>query len=211
MPGGQERVAGTARNAVQKKRSGEYHHGDLKTALKLAALRLVRERGRPEFSLNEASRLAGVSVGAPYRHFADKDALLAEIACDGSDLMIKRLQRAATEGATVPERIVAVGMEYLRFAKENAEYFAVIFKSGLDKANYPEVERKGREAFGVILGLAKDIERTPELATGRAVSCWALVHGLAVLSADGALGTAVAVGDDAEYARTLLERFLTQP
>jgi AcrR family transcriptional regulator len=179
--------------------------------LKLAALRLVRDKGHREFSLNEASRLAGVSVGAPYRHFADKDALLAEIACDGSDLMIRVLEHAAKEAATVREKLVAVGMEYLRFAEAHADYFAVIFKAGLDKSKYPEVERKGKEAFAVILRLAQEFERTPALAAQRAVSCWALVHGLATLSADGALGTAVEHGDQAAYARALLERFLNQP
>ncbi len=62
---------------VLRKAKGEYHHGDLKTSLKQAALRLVRDRGPRGFSVNEASRLAGVSVAAPYRHFHDKDALLA--------------------------------------------------------------------------------------------------------------------------------------
>jgi AcrR family transcriptional regulator len=71
------------RAAIRKKVDGAYHHGDLKASLKKAALRLVREKGPRGFSLNEASRLAGVTVAAPYRHFADKNALLAEIACDG--------------------------------------------------------------------------------------------------------------------------------
>lgn len=197
--------------AVQKKSDGVYHHGDLKTALKHAALRLVREKGERQFSLNEASRLAGVSVGAPYRHFADKDALLAEIACDGSDLLTGRLQRAADKAATVREKMIAAGMEYLRFAETHADYFAVIFKAGLDKSKYPEVERKGKEAFGVILRLAQQFERTPELGAQRAVSCWALVHGLAALTGDGALTTAVEDRESKAYLRKLLERFLDQP
>lgn len=196
------------KHAVRKKLDGVYHHGDLKTALKNAALRLVRDRGAREFSLNEAARLAGVSVGAPYRHFTDKDALLAEIACDGCDLMIEWLERAANEATTVREKIVAAGIEYLRFSKAQADYFAVIFKADLDKSKYPEVERKCKAAFHVILHLAQDFERTPELATQCAVSCWALVHGLATLAADGALATAVKNSAHAEYARTLLEAFL---
>jgi len=66
-------MAGKARNAVRKKRDGVYHHGDLKTALKNAALRLVREKGQHAFSLNEASRLAGVSAGAPLPMFGPKE------------------------------------------------------------------------------------------------------------------------------------------
>lgn len=204
-------MAARTRTVVPKKRDGAYHHGDLKTALKNAALRLVRDKGEREFSLNEASRLAGVSVGAPYRHFPDKDALLAEIACDGTDLMISRLRHAASEARTTREKILAVSMEYLCFARVHAEYFAVIFKAGLDKSKFPEVERKGKEAFDVILRLAQAFERTPELANQRAISCWALVHGLATLSADGALATAVEYADDVDFTRALIEQHLNQP
>ena len=204
-------MAAKARSTVRKKREGVYHHGDLKTALKNAALRLVRDKGQHGFSLNEASRLAGVSAGAPYRHFPDKDALLAEIACDGTDRMIAGLRQAADGVSTVRQKMVAVSMEYLRFAREDAEYFDVIFKAGLDKSKYPEVERKGREAFGVILELAQAFERTPALGMRRAISCWALMHGLATLSADGALATADAGAEDAAYAKALVERFLVQP
>lgn len=204
-------MAAKTRNSVKKKREGLYHHGDLKKALKNAALRLVRKKGERAFSLNEASRLAGVSAGAPYRHFPDKDALLAEIACDGSDLMIAQLRHAANEAGTIREKILAVSMEYLCFARVHAEYFAVIFKAGLDKSRFPEVERKGKEAFDVILRLAQEFERTSELANQRAVSCWALVHGLATLSADGALATAVEHADHAAYTRELVKRFLNQP
>jgi AcrR family transcriptional regulator len=67
----------------RRKSVRSYHHRNLKTALKQAALKLVREKGPRGFSLNEASRLAGVTVAAPYRHFKDKEALLAEIGLTG--------------------------------------------------------------------------------------------------------------------------------
>ena len=197
--------------AVRKKAQGTYHHGDLKASLKNAALRLVRKKGPRGFSLNEASRLAGVTVAAPYRHFQDKDALLAEIACDGNELMKRELQEAASKVSGVREQMLEVAMAYLRFSKARSDYFAVIFHAGLDKSKYPEVERSAQEAFGVIVSLAQHYERTPELAGQRAVSSWALVHGLATLSVDGAFSTAIRERPAFEHLRPMLRQFLSQP
>jgi AcrR family transcriptional regulator len=184
-----------------------YHHRNLKTALKQAALKLVRAKGPRGFSLNEASRLAGVTVAAPYRHFKDKEALLAEIACEGNAILLKEVQEAASKPSTVKERMLEAGLAYLRFSSRHSDYFDVIFNSSIDKEKYPEVHRTGMEALGVISDLAKQYEHTPELAEARAVSAWALVHGLAALCADGALS---AKNNFAEL-RPLLERFLDEP
>lgn len=199
------------RVVVRKKPAGAYHHGDLKTALKRAALRLVRDRGPRAFSLNEASRLAGVSAGAPYRHFHDKDALLAELACDGLDLMIRDLQTAAHAPGPVREQMLDVGLAYIQFAATNADYFAVIFQAGLDKASFPELAHKAREAFEIINGLAHRYEPTPELARQRAVLSWSLAHGMAALIAEGALETAMPGELDTAQLRRPLEQFLQQP
>jgi AcrR family transcriptional regulator len=202
---------GTRTTSIRRKVQGAYHHGDLKASLKKAALRLVREKGPRGFSLNEASRLAGVTVGAPYRHFEDKDALLAEIATDGCDLMVSELREAAATATGIREKMLEVGMAYLRFSSVHSDYFAVIFNAGLDKSKYPEVERAAGEAFGVIYGLSEEAEKTQELAAQRAVSAWALAHGLATLTADGALSTAMAESPDFEHLRPVLRQFLSQP
>lgn len=200
----------TRKPAIRKKGAGMYHHGDLKASLKRAALRLVQEKGPRGFSLNEASRLAGVTVAAPYRHFADKDALLAEIACDGLDLMVLELREAAAVVNIIKEKMLAVGMAYLRFSSVHADYFAVIFNAGLDKSKYPDVGRAAGEAYGVILALAQQDERNPARAAGHAASAWALVHGFATLTADGALSTALEEKPAFEHLRPLLHRFLNQ-
>lgn len=199
------------RVTVLRKAKGEYHHGDLKTSLKQAALRLVRERGPRGFSLNEASRLAGVSVAAPYRHFDDKEALLAEIAREGYEILEREIHKAVEKGGSLRNQIVESGMAYLRFARNHADYFSVMFQSGLDRSKYPEIERSVKAGLGVILDLAKQYERTPELANVRAVSAWALVHGLAGLDHDGALGAATAKAPTLEQLRPILERFVDQP
>ena len=196
---------------IRKKAEGVYHHGDLKASLKKAALRLVREKGPRGFSLNEASRLAGVTVAAPYRHFTDKDALLAEVACDGNELMAREIREAMDKVEGVREKMLEVGMAYLLFAAHHADYFAVIFNAGLDKAKYPDFARTSKESFSIIWELAHEFEKSPELGAQRAVSSWALVHGLATLSTDGALSTAMGRGTGLEHLRPLLQQFLNQP
>ncbi len=201
----------TRKTPIRQKSAGSYHHGDLKTSLKEAALRLVREKGPRGFSLNEASRLAGVSVGAPYRHFPDKDALLAEIASNGNELLTVEITAAAKLVSGVKEKMIACGMAYLEFCRAHPDYFAVIFHAGLDKSKYPAVEQSARNAFGTIFELALAFERTPELAMQRAVSCWALVHGLASLRMDGGLAMMLQGKTRDEPIRYLLELFLDQP
>lgn len=194
-----------------QKAKGEYHHGNLKNSLKQAALRLVRERGPRGFSLNEASRIAGVSVAAPYRHFDDKDALLAEIARDGYELLEAEIRRAVERAGDLRGQLVESGMAYLRFARNHADYFSVMFQAGLDRSKYPEIERSANAGFGVIRGLARQLERTPQRAESRALSAWALVHGLAGLDQDGALNTATGKIQTLEHLRTILEHFVSQP
>jgi AcrR family transcriptional regulator len=201
----------TKKAGIRKKAGDAYHHGDLKAVLKQTALRLVREKGPRGFSLNQASRLAGVNVAAPYRHFEDKDALLAEIACEGCHRMALELRAAAAKVNGIKERMLEAGMAYLNFSSAQADYFDVIFNAGLDKAKYPELECAAAEAFGIILELSRQAEKTPQLAAQRAVSAWALVHGLATLAEDGALSTAIGRQSTLEHLRPILWQFLNQP
>jgi AcrR family transcriptional regulator len=193
-----------------RKPARSYHDGDLRAALKRAALKLVRQKGPRGFSLNEASRLAGVTVAAPYRHFKDKDALLAELICDGNAILETQVRAAASTATDIREQMLEAGMAYLRFASIHSDYFSVIFNSGIDKSKYPNVQRSARDAFGVILSLAQKFERTPKLAQERAISAWAFVHGLATLGVDEALFVAAEQEHNWEYFRPILRRFLDQ-
>jgi AcrR family transcriptional regulator len=197
------------RATVPHKTSRGNGSGNPKLALKNAALQLVLERGPRAFSLIDASRLA--RVGAPYHHFEGKDALLAELACDGIDLMIEELNEAVSRSVGLKEKLLAVGMTYLRFSKVHEAYFAVIFHAGLDKTRYSEVARKGRLAFDLILGLAQGLEDTSGLAHQRAIACWALMHGLAIAGKEGVLSAAMQEKVDLAHITPLLEEFLRQP
>src|ERR1700733_15518622 len=79
-----------------------YHHGNLREALIEAALELIGAKGPAGFTIAEAARLAGVSPAAPYRHFRDADALLAEVALRGYDRFAERLAKAWNGGRPPP-------------------------------------------------------------------------------------------------------------
>ena len=185
----------------------QYHHGNLKAALKKAALQLVGKRGPKGFSLNEASRLAGVDVAAPYRHFDDKEGLLAEIACDGNAVLLQEVEAAAGKPREIRDQMFEAGMAYLRFSVNHSAYFDVIFNSGIDKMRHPEVQLSGARAFNVIKALSQRFESTKEQAELRAITAWALIHGLATLCADGALSPE----RDFEQLQPVLRQFLKEP
>src|SRR5579862_9782256 len=101
-----------------------YHHGNLKEALIRAALDLIATKGPAGFTFAEAARSAGVSPAAPYRHFRDRDALMADVAARGFELFETELARAWNEGK--PEPMAAfeqVGRAYLAFARKEPAYY----------------------------------------------------------------------------------------
>src|SRR5215207_11628899 len=95
-----------------------YHHGNLREALVKAALDLILEKGSAGFSFAEAARAAGVSPAAPYRHFRDRDALMAEVATRGFVKFAFELERAWDEGRPEPQAaFIRLGRAYLAFAR----------------------------------------------------------------------------------------------
>lgn len=116
-----------------------YHHGNLRAALVAAALKEIAKAGPEAFSLREVARRAGVSAPAVYRHFADKDALLAAVAADCWD-RIGAAMLAAIEGEPddALERFRATGIAYVTFAVEHPEHFRVMSIPGLIQRMSPD-------------------------------------------------------------------------
>ena len=191
---------------IQKK-ARSYHHGDLKTAMIGAALQLVREKGARGFTLNEASRTAGVSVSAPYNHFKDKDALLIEIVLLGNNTLEAELRAAADTVAPPREKLLAVYLAYVSFAERHPDLFAVMFQSGIDKTKYPEVQASSAKAFEVAAILALQIESSQTSAQRLALAVWTMAHGFATLSVEGAID-GVGISDAKASAESLAHRLL---
>lgn len=164
-----------------------YHHGNLREALIDAALELIGAKGPAGFTVAEAARLAGVSPAAPYRHFRDAEALLAEVAVRGFDHFTARLTKAWNGGR--PDAVQAfedLGRAYLAFAREEPAYYAAMFESRLATEAHPGLQAAGDRAFGVLRDASDHIAST--LPKGRrppalmiALHIWAMAHGVASL------------------------------
>jgi AcrR family transcriptional regulator len=154
-----------------------YHHGNLREALVEGARSLVAERGPHGFTLAEAARLAGVSASAPYRHFKDRDALMAELRRRGFAAFGARMGKAAAEGG-----LTAMGPAYLAFARDEPGYYGAIF-AWRDPSPEP-----GEGPFATLVAaLAPGLPPGADGAAARllALQVWALSHGLAGLERAG--------------------------
>lgn len=168
-----------------------YHHGDLARTLVQAAMKMIETDGPDGLNLREAARKAGVSVAAPYRHFADREALLAAVLTEGFLELTRVTEEARVAAPSAEASIVAAGTAYLAFASEHPALYRLMFGHGGAKTEYPELLAAGRASLAV-LEKAVDAARaegafknTP--APSLTLAGWALVHGLASLSADGLL------------------------
>ena len=161
-----------------------YHHGDLPEALVRAAVDLLEEGGAADLSLRAAARRAGVSTGAPYRHFADRDALLSAVAAVGYRDLAAGLA-AAHPAPTMPDDLADIAVAYVEFALARPGLFRVMFAGQCDPTSPERVA-----AVVAINEYLQSIVRQalpsddPE---AMAAAVWGLVHGLAFLHLDGKL------------------------
>lgn len=172
-------------------RRDSYHHGDLKRALTGAALSLVAEKGPKGFTLTEAARRAGVSAAAPYRHFADKAALLATVAEQGFRDLHAELATAADAASDPRDRVVELGRAYVRWAVAHPDHYRVMFGAELSKADHPDLAVAGERAFGDLLDAVATCQEAGVVGgkdpRDLAAPLWSLVHGVASLAIGGEL------------------------
>ena len=163
-----------------------YHHGNLREALVAAALELIAAKGPAGFTVTEAARLAGVSPAAPYRHFRDADALLAEVATRGFDQLAASMSAAFKAGPRPVAAFEAAGRAYLRFARTQPAYYAAMFDGRLSPGDHPELHTASdraftvlREAADVVAATVPKSARPPALMM--ALHVWTMAHGIAAL------------------------------
>jgi AcrR family transcriptional regulator len=185
-----------------------YHHGDLRSALMAAALTLIGQHGVKGFTLKDAARMAGVSIAAPYRHFADKDALLAAIQLEGFTRFNAALHAAYQQASTAQTKFVELGVAYVRFALEHPAHFRVIFSlenkaHALPLPSMPDASPDGFsllvEAVAALYPHAKQ-QQIHDIVLAN----WSLVHGFALLYLDGSFTATVGAFDpETQLRRTL--------
>ena len=171
-----------------------YHHGNLREALIQAALDLIAKKGPAGFTFADAARWAGVSAAAPYRHFRDRDALIADVARRGFELFATHLERAWDDGR--PDTFTAfenVGPAYLAFARDEPAYYSAMFEAGLALDDDPALHEVAERSFAVLRAASETLcARLPQAnrppALMMSLHIWALSHGIASLFARGDSG-----------------------
>ncbi len=171
-----------------------YHHGNLREALIRATLDLIAERGLSGFTFAEAARAAGVSSAAPYRHFRDRQALIADVARQGFERLAVELERAWNGGRpTLLTAFENVAKAQLAFARNQPAYFSAMFEAGLALDSDPDLFDASERAFGVVRAAADAVcatlpkqSRPPVLMVSLHV--WSLSHGIASLFGRGDAG-----------------------
>jgi AcrR family transcriptional regulator len=171
-----------------------YHHGNLREALIRAALDLIAKKGPAGFTFADAARSAGVSAAAPYRHFRDRDALIADVARRGFELFEAALSHAWDEGRPEPYRAFEnVGRAYLAFARNEPAHYSAMFEAGVPLDADPGLREASGRALDVLrraseaLTAAMPADKRPP-ATMMSLHIWALSHGVASLFARGDSG-----------------------
>lgn len=173
------------------KKPHPYHHGNLEEALLAAALELVKTVGPEGITMREIARRAGVSHNAPYRHFRDKQELLAAVAATGFDRLTESMTRAAASGSDAGERLRLSGVGYVQFALRYPQHIAIMFDVPKPLEKYPLAHAAGERAFATLLGYIADCQREGILPEGNteqlALVAWSMVHGVAKLAIGGQL------------------------
>lgn len=171
-----------------KNREGRYHHGDLRSALVEEGLAQLDTKAPEAVSLREIARNVGVSATAVYRHFPDKDALLAAL-CDVGGRRLSEHFHAATAGISNPQDAFnEMGRAYVRFALANPSLFRLMMSKNPPDPDDAAGAAAGVNPFAMMSGLLKDL-LPPDAPSGlrfaKRIQAWALVHGLALLMLDG--------------------------
>ncbi len=181
---------------------GGYHHGDLKASLLASAMRML-EAGEP-FSMRAIAREVGVSATAPYRHFADRDALESALAAQG----LRDLKADLTEGRDLPSTsadLAEFAVAYVEFALRRPALFRLMFGNECDTGNDERVQAAGEIHLLMQMGMTLVFPDADSEALASAA--WALAHGLACLHLDGKMSTA-APGEAADRVRAAFAAIL---
>jgi AcrR family transcriptional regulator len=187
---------------MKDKRAG-YHHGSLPAALTEAALALLDERGPEQVSVREVARRAGVSPGAPFRHFADRQALMTAVA-ERILVDFEQWQRAAVEDAAGLPAMRAFGLGFVRYTIRHPHRFQLI-RSRVFSAEQPaELHQRLAGIEATLTDIIVTGQRKGELRAGDpavvGLAGQAVVYGLSQMIVDGYL--------PAEHAEHLAEQVL---
>lgn len=171
----------------EPQRPKAYHHGDLRNALIQAGLELLAEGGARELDLRKVARRAGVSHAAPYRHFADKQALVAAIMEEGFRLLAEQLQATLQEVSDEPfEQLLGIALAYVHFAQEHPWLMREMFSGlTLEKENFVSLQMAFKAVYLLFADVIQRGQKKKKFVEGDpgelASVLWSVLHGLATL------------------------------
>ncbi|MDQ3698672.1 MAG: TetR/AcrR family transcriptional regulator [Gemmatimonadota bacterium] len=200
--------ARSGQKAASTRRS--YHHGDLRQALLSAAVDLLAERGAESLTLRAVARAAGVSQTAPYRHFTDRGALVGGVAMEAFARMGAAIERAVQKGPPGLPALKRGLAAYVRFAHQHPAEYRVMFGAELaGRHDMPELQAAARGVFSLLSDGIARLQERGLIGAGdamlMAITAWATLHGLVMLSLDGQTAvTGRSIGTLVEAASGLL-------
>lgn len=168
-----------------------YHHGNLRAALIAAAQAVVQQEGHEAVSLRALAENLGVSRGAPYRHFSDREALLAEVAMNGFNTLNKLLEDIEAEPLPASEKLYAASRSFLSFVRDNPKIFRLMYEAELltGKVAHPQLAQSQRLAYESHDALFA--RALPGVSTQarklRMIALWSTLYGFAKISQSGIL------------------------
>lgn len=168
-----------------------YHHGDLRQALLRAAEEELAEKGVEGFSLRGCAKRAGVSHAAPAHHFTDVTGLLSALAADGFERFLATTNERLEAAWDRPphERLVAMGLGYIDFARANPALFRLMFSSNKADFQNEVLQKSAAAAFQqLVSGVGDSTGIDPHGSHEgqiQVAATWAIVHGLAHLLLSG--------------------------
>lgn len=189
----------------------QYHHGNLHQELVQAARGLIETSGVAGLSLRGVAREAGVSQAAPYHHFSNKEALLAEVSQQGFEQLIAAVLASMGEAELAPVRMQAMGHAYITFGLEHPKLYDLMFSNECPAERHPILKTVGERAFGLVVesvmrGQAQGAYRDGE-PVHLAMAVWSAVHGLVSLL-QNRLGSGKEMGGVELNAENLVEEVL---
>jgi AcrR family transcriptional regulator len=208
--------AAKPRRRVSRTAAKPYHHGDLRRVLIDAALQLVGEGGAEAVSVREAARRAGVSPGAPFRHFPSRDALMQAVAEEAQRRFRAEIEAALAAAAPGDPlgRFRCLGLAYLRWAMRNPTHFEIISsRRFFDHDRADAISRDNAELIGLTGQTLADAFAAGQLRTADLrqvqIAGRALVYGFARMNIDGHFPRWGVAGSEAERtAEAILDLFI---
>ncbi len=174
---------------ITRKKKGKVHHGDLPRSARAACLRLVEDSGSAHVTLRQVAAQLGATHVALYRHFANKEALLASVAEEGFHLLHSQVRATVAEGGTPLDQLHRIGVTYVRFSRAHTAYFRLMYAREVRRAQHPGLRSAAAAAFVTLLEVVRECRKEGLVKRGGslevAMTAWSLVHGLAMLIAEG--------------------------